>query len=83
MPSTALLNKTAMDKYMALDTKDQIFQAMYIWIDGTGESLRCKTRSLTKEPKTVAGQSLQFKKICLKNSSESNNDNCLNYCPNS
>ena len=55
MPSTALLNKTAMDKYMALDTNDQIVQAMYIWIDGTGESLRCKTRSLTKEPNSVAG----------------------------
>ena len=55
MPSTALLNKTAMDKYMALDTNDQIVQAMYIWIDGTGESLRCKTRSLTKSPNSVAG----------------------------
>ena len=56
MPSTALLNKTAMDKYMALDTNDQIVQAMYIWIDGTGESLRCKTRSLTKAPNSVAGE---------------------------
>jgi len=54
MPSAALLNKSAMSKYMDLDTSDQIVQAMYIWIDGTGESLRCKSRSLTKKPKTVS-----------------------------
>jgi len=52
MPSTALLDKVAKSKYMDLKTFG-IVQAMYIWIDGSGESMRCKTRSLEKEPATV------------------------------
>jgi len=39
------MNKTALAHYMSLDQGDN-YQAMYVWIDGTGEGLRCKSRTL-------------------------------------
>lgn len=40
---------SALSKYLSLDQGESV-QAMYIWIDGTGESLRCKTKTVYKEP---------------------------------
>ena len=54
MPSTALLNKTTKAEYMSLPMDGRV-QAMYIWIDGTGESMRCKTKTLDKEPTSIEG----------------------------
>ena len=34
-----------MAHYLSLDQGDN-YQAMYVWIDGTGEGLRCKSRTL-------------------------------------
>ncbi|CAG5085598.1 Oidioi.mRNA.OKI2018_I69.PAR.g10938.t1.cds [Oikopleura dioica] len=46
-------SKEALQHYMNLDTRGNV-QAMYVWIDGTGESMRGKTRTLTKVPKDVS-----------------------------
>lgn len=42
-------NKSALPKYMSLDQGESV-QAMYIWVDGTGEHLRCKTKTINMEP---------------------------------
>jgi len=47
-----LTDKTTLEHYLNLDQPDGAVQLMYIWIDGTGEGLRCKTRTATSEPKS-------------------------------
>jgi glutamine synthetase len=42
----------ALDKYLKLDCGEKC-QAMYVWIDGTGEHLRSKSRTLDSVPKTI------------------------------
>jgi glutamine synthetase len=43
-------NKPLLDKYLALPQGERV-QVMYVWIDGTGEGLRAKTRTEMHEPK--------------------------------
>jgi len=47
-----LLDKATTSKYLDIEQGDRI-QAMYVWIDGTGENLRCKTRTLDHDPKSA------------------------------
>jgi len=49
-----LTNKTVLDRYMRLEIPDNKCQAMYVWVDGSGENLRSKTRTLNFVPKDPA-----------------------------
>jgi glutamine synthetase len=50
--SQLVTNKSVLSKYMDLDQGGRC-QAMYVWIDGSGEHLRAKTRTLPGEPKAA------------------------------
>jgi len=39
-------------KYMSLDTSSGPFQVLYVWIDGSGQTMRCKTKTVEKVPAT-------------------------------
>lgn len=49
----AALNKTILERYRNLETPADRPQATYLWIDGTGESIRLKDRVLDKVPASV------------------------------
>lgn len=48
------LNKLVREQYMRLPQGGQV-QVTYVWIDGSGEGVRCKSRTLDKEPKSIEG----------------------------
>lgn len=51
MYANAQTDKAVLNHYMTLEQPDNKVQVMYVWIDGTGEGLRAKTRTLDFEPK--------------------------------
>lgn len=53
MMLNAHTDKAVLEKYMSLEQPDNKVQALYIWIDGSGENLRSKTRTLDCEPKAI------------------------------
>lgn len=55
----ACINKSILDKFMTLPMPENKIQATYIWIDGSGEHLRCKDRTLDFIAKSVKGKSAQ------------------------
>lgn len=48
------LNKLVREQYMRLPQDGRV-QVTYVWIDGSGEGVRCKSRTLDKEPKSIEG----------------------------
>ena len=49
-------NKSVLaDLYMTLEQPHNIVQCMYIWIDGSKQGLRAKTKTLYFEPQSPSG----------------------------
>ncbi|XP_035684694.1 glutamine synthetase-like [Branchiostoma floridae] len=46
----SITEKTVLHKYMSLPQPDDKVQVSYVWIDGTGEALRYKTKTVNFEP---------------------------------
>jgi glutamine synthetase len=47
------LDKLITEKYLTLPQPSNKILATYVWIDGTGEQLRAKTKTLLKVPRSL------------------------------
>lgn len=47
------LKQNILSKYMDLE-QNEFTQVLYVWIDGTGQTMRCKTKTMTSVPKEPA-----------------------------
>lgn len=58
----AAIDRHMFQHYMTLPQGDRL-QAMYVWIDGSDEFLRSKTRTIDFDPKTAEGRKYRLKAI--------------------
>lgn len=52
----ACIDKKVLDRYLSLELPPNKVIATYIWIDGTGQNVRSKDRTLDSIPKSVKGK---------------------------
>ena len=55
MPGGLGSSRHILDTYLHLDQPDNGVMAEYVWIDGTGQGLRSKCRTLYEEPQKPEG----------------------------
>ena len=56
MQNNAFTDKQLLAQFLELDQPDDGIQVMYIWIDGTGENMRGKTKTVTFIPEKAEGK---------------------------
>jgi glutamine synthetase len=59
------LNKEILGRYTTLDLPHGQIIATYIWIDGTGQNVRCKDRTLNFIPTSPKGELMTFSVLTL------------------
>jgi len=47
------LKQEILDKYLSLDQQNAV-QVLYVWIDGSGQTMRCKTKTVYTQPKSFS-----------------------------
>ena len=56
LTSNPTMDKKVLAHYFELPQPESNVQVMYVWIDGSGEGMRAKTRTMESEPKCAEGE---------------------------